>query len=160
MLVSIQCSPFTNTKMLVGIGLPPSFFFSPPFVCFNRASANTAKTCSATAKSITCAKVMSALLCWEAWPSLRRGRTHTLPGQAVTATIVGLLSPAAWQLVRQGSIIKDDLGSPWAQSLRSLLEIHTLRNPIHKIQVTEDITEVTIHKKIKPWPVGVSCTPF
>lgn len=29
MLVSIQCSPFTNTKMLAGIGLPPSFFILP-----------------------------------------------------------------------------------------------------------------------------------
>lgn len=87
--------PLQTPKCLWVLVYPPLFFFSPPFVCFNRASANTAKTCSATAKSITRAKVMSALLCWEAWPSLRRGRTHTLPGQAVTATIVGLLSPAA-----------------------------------------------------------------
>lgn len=75
------------------------------------------------------------------------------------ATIVSLLSPAAWQLVRQGSIIKDDLGSPRTESPHSILEIHMPRNPIHKLQMTEDIIEVTIHNKIKPWPVGAPVPP-
>lgn len=73
-----------------------------------------------------CKSDVSTVLLWS-WPSLWRGRTYALPGQALMETIVSLLSPAAWKLVKQGSIRKG-LGSPQASSSPRLTSEHQESN--------------------------------
>jgi len=120
-----------NTETFEGIEfcfgfLPPwAFFF---FVClFEESISQHGKdsffNCQ---KHHQCKSDVSTVLLWS-WPSLWRGRTYAMPGQALMETIVSLLSPAAWKLVKQGSIRKG-LGSPQASSSPRLTSEHQESN--------------------------------
>ena len=59
-------------------------------------------------------------------------------------TVVSLLSPAAWELVRQDNIIKKDVGSP-----QTITPTHFWRSICSEIQVTEDMAEVITKKGLR-----------